>query len=212
MVEISSAKRLQMTRIQIQHHQRRDLRNGTSLWLDGSTPLIRCSRTPGKQRFDTGSSVPAFRAQRLLSAARKERTPHRRPPASPPRKHRREHRGLQFEIDTPLFELSRRIGRDMAERAWQRSMKAVRDLRSVVTREAIDCGWRNAKTLYLAGDAYGYRALRTEVDARERAGIPGDYLSGAEFARCSPRSHRAIFSALGAGESDAAAPVLFSGG
>lgn len=72
---------------------------------------------------------------------------------------------LQFEIDTPLFELAEKIGRDKAERAWLRSVKAVGDLRRLVKRERISCGWRDANTLYLAGNAYGYRALEGDRSA-----------------------------------------------
>jgi glycine/D-amino acid oxidase-like deaminating enzyme len=160
--------------------RRRDLRTGTPLWIDGASPLIRCSRAPGKQRFDTvivGAGISgAALAYRSRRKGKKLLIVDRRPPlhgstaASTAL--------LEFEIDTPLFELSKRIGRDKAERAWRRSLKAVRDLRSIVQREKISCGWRDAKSLYLAGDAFGYRALRKEVDARERAGIPGLYLSG----------------------------------
>jgi glycine/D-amino acid oxidase-like deaminating enzyme len=163
--------------------KRRDLRTGTPLWLDGSSPLIRCRRAPGKQRFDTvivGAGISgAALAYRLRRKGKKLLIVDRRPPlhgstaASTAL--------LQFEIDTPLFELARKIGRDKAERAWRRSLKAVRDLRQIVRREAIPCGWRDAKTLYLSGDAYGYRALQAEVEARERAGIPGAYLSGADL-------------------------------
>lgn len=86
---------------------------------------------------------------------------------------------LQFEIDTPLFELSRRIGRENAERAWRRSLAAVEDLRRLVKRERIQCGWRDARSLYLAGDAHGSRALKRETRARSVAGIPGEYLDHA---------------------------------
>ena len=39
-------------------------------------------------------------------------------------------------------------------------------------RERIDCGWRDAKTLYLAGDAYGYRALHERSRGAQSRGHP----------------------------------------
>jgi glycine/D-amino acid oxidase-like deaminating enzyme len=63
-------------------------------------------------------------------------------------------------------------------------VKAVGNLRRLVQRERIRCGWRDAKTLYLAGDAYGSRALKSEVDAREAANIPGAYLGGIQLQEC----------------------------
>lgn len=163
--------------------KRRDLRTGTPLWLDSSSPLIRCSRSPGKQRFDTvivGAGISgAALAYRLRRKGKKLLIVDRRPPlhgstaASTAL--------LAFEIDTPLFELSKRIGGNKAERAWRRSLKAVHQLRRIVEREAIECAWRDSKSLYLAGEAFGYPALQAEVEARERAGIPGKYLSSVEL-------------------------------
>ena len=163
--------------------KKRDLRTGMSIWLDGSSPLIRCSRLRGKQRFDTvivGAGISgAALAYRLRRKGKKLLIVDRRPPlhgstaASTSL--------LQFEIDTPLFELSRRIGRNRAERAWRRSLKAVRSLRKIVQMEAIHCGWRDSLSLYLAGDAYGHRALQKEVDARACAKIPGAFLTRSEL-------------------------------
>ena len=163
--------------------QKRDLRTGTSIWLDGSSLPIRCRRSPAKRRFDTvivGAGISgAALAYRLRRKGKKLLIVDRRPPlhgstaASTAL--------LEFEIDTPLFELSRRIGRDKAERAWRRSLRAVRSLRKIVQIEAIHCGWRDSSSLYLAGDAYGSRALQNEVVARERAKIPGAYFSRSEL-------------------------------
>ena len=64
--------------------KRRDLRTGTPLWLDGSSPLIRCSRAPGKQRFDTvivGAGISgAALAYRLRRKGKKLLVVDRRPP------------------------------------------------------------------------------------------------------------------------------------
>jgi len=84
---------------------------------------------------------------------------------------------LQFEIDLPLHRLARKIGRPAATRAYQRSVRAVQDLAALVHRERIRCAFGARESLYLAGDAYGARALAAEVEARERAGVPGAFLS-----------------------------------
>ena len=163
--------------------RKRDLRTGTSVWLDGSAELAGCQRVPARQRYDTvivGAGISgAALAYRLRRKGQRLLVLDRRPPlhgstaASTAL--------LQFEIDTPLFELSRRIGREKAERAWRRSLKAVGDLRKIVSRERIRCGWRDAATLYLAGNAYGSRALQKEMETRKRAGIAGDYLKGSQL-------------------------------
>ena len=85
---------------------------------------------------------------------------------------------LQFEIDMPLSQLSERMGAAKAARAWQRSWKATQRLIRLVETEGIRCGFRRADTLYLAGDSMGFRGLKTEMAARHRAGLPGEYLDG----------------------------------
>lgn len=91
---------------------------------------------------------------------------------------------LQFEIDLPLTALAERLGLARARRAWQRSLAAVYALGRLIDREGIRCGFAHRQSLYLAGDAYGHRALRREAQARSEADLPGRFLeSGALAAR-----------------------------
>lgn len=87
---------------------------------------------------------------------------------------------ILHELDTPLHALAREIGRPRAERVWRRSAKAVHSLLGI--SPDIGCGLRASNSLYLAGDVYGSRFLRTEADARRRAGLDADYLSATELA------------------------------
>ena len=84
---------------------------------------------------------------------------------------------LQWEIDLPLTELARRIGPTDAARAYRRSFRALTDLQRIVAEEKIICGLKAKRSLYLAGDAFGHRALEAEAEARRAAGLPSDYLS-----------------------------------
>ena len=84
---------------------------------------------------------------------------------------------IQHEIDLPLFELSRQIGRAKAERAWRRSVRAVEDLVARIGALGIDCAMAPKRALYLAGDSYGSRALAMEAEARAAAGIAHELLS-----------------------------------
>lgn len=88
---------------------------------------------------------------------------------------------LQWEIDLPLTELSRQIGPAKAKRAYQRSRKAVDDLKRIVAGERIVCGLHDKATLYLAGDAYGWRALETEAEARAATGLESEFLKAADL-------------------------------
>jgi len=86
---------------------------------------------------------------------------------------------LQFEIDVPLIKLREKIGHAKAARAWLRSYRATQDLVKLVRSEGIHCGLERRNTLYLAGNHLGSRALKHENKARNRLGLPGQYLTAA---------------------------------
>ena len=89
---------------------------------------------------------------------------------------------IQHEIDIPLHKLAGMIGAEKANRAWQRSARAVEQLSRLVTDLALSCGFERKKTLFLAGTEYGSRALRREVEAREAARMEATFLDGATLA------------------------------
>lgn len=88
---------------------------------------------------------------------------------------------ITFELDLPLHLLARMTGVERAVGAWRHSLGALARLRQLVEDERISCGWSDRASLYLAGTAHGYRALRTEVVMRQAHGIPGRYLTGGEL-------------------------------
>ncbi|SMO85607.1 NAD(P)/FAD-dependent oxidoreductase [Paracoccus laeviglucosivorans] len=89
---------------------------------------------------------------------------------------------IQHEIDVPLHQLARQIGDAQAARAWQRSVRAVRDLLRLADRLGIDCDMQAKQALYLCGDRMGNRAMQAELEARQAAGIAGEYLAQTELA------------------------------
>ncbi|NQE61378.1 FAD-binding oxidoreductase [Caulobacter sp. RHG1] len=86
---------------------------------------------------------------------------------------------LQWEIDLPLTTLTQKIGVANAKRAYLRSRQAVDALKQIVAEERIVCGLKDKSSLYLAGDAYGCRALEAEADARAAIGLDSQSLSAA---------------------------------
>jgi glycine/D-amino acid oxidase-like deaminating enzyme len=88
---------------------------------------------------------------------------------------------LQFEIDVPLISLSEKIGHTNAARAWLRSYRATQDLVTLVRSEGIRCRLEPRKALYVAGNRLGSRALKRESKARNRLGLPGEYVSAARL-------------------------------
>ena len=163
--------------------QRRDLRTGRALWAESSglgVPIAVPSQDIFTDVAVIGAGISgALMARELLRRGHDVVLLDRRLPlhgstmASTAL--------LQFEIDVPLSKLAERIGVRKANRAWRRSFRAVQGLADIVAHERIRCGFRQRSSLYLAGTEYGSRALRAEVDARERAGLPGRYVDRAEL-------------------------------
>lgn len=83
---------------------------------------------------------------------------------------------LQFEIDTPLIELSRKIGKSDAARAWWRSAQAVRALQERVGSLQIKCGLAERSTLYLPGNVLGIGQLKHEAAARQKLGLRSTFI------------------------------------
>jgi glycine/D-amino acid oxidase-like deaminating enzyme len=85
---------------------------------------------------------------------------------------------IEYELDTLLTTLTRRIGLKNAVRVWCRSRLAV-DAIAARTRElGIACDLEEHDNLYLAGAKSGARALQREAAARRRAGFQTEYLDG----------------------------------
>lgn len=156
---------------------KRDLRTGRPVWADSAglgVPVHPLKQAISVDVCIIGAGISAAFVARELSQDHSVAILDRRPPlmgstvASTAM--------LQWEIDLPLIELSRRIGEPDAARAYLRSRKAVDDLKRIVAEERIRCGLKAKGALYLAGDAYGHRALEVEGEARRSLGLNSDYL------------------------------------
>jgi glycine/D-amino acid oxidase-like deaminating enzyme len=88
---------------------------------------------------------------------------------------------VQHEIDQPLSKLSRRIGKNRAERAWRRSRLAVGNLAARIAELGIDCRMAERPSLYLAGNLLAPEALRAEGEARNAAGLYSAYLTAGDL-------------------------------
>src|SRR6185436_2593772 len=84
---------------------------------------------------------------------------------------------VAYEVDAPIIELQRKIGKRAAARAWQRSRLAVAALQAFFRERGLQAQSRDA--LYLAGTSYGARALRQEAKLRQAAGIDTEFLNRA---------------------------------
>jgi glycine/D-amino acid oxidase-like deaminating enzyme len=85
---------------------------------------------------------------------------------------------LQYEIDTPLVELTERIGHDRAVTAYRASENSVRAFEPLVAELDDSCGLIARSSLYLASEENDVETFRAECDARRAMGIDAQFLSG----------------------------------
>lgn len=162
--------------------RKRDLRSGRSLWADSA--FLGVPVRPLKQAISVdvaivGAGISGALMAHELSRDHEVAVLDRRPPLT----------GstvastalLQWEIDLPLTALAKKIGDADARRAYLRSRRAVDDLGRILADEQIRCGFQRRKALYLAGDAYGRRALEAEAEARAAIGLDSRFLTAAEL-------------------------------
>ncbi|WP_234188873.1 FAD-binding oxidoreductase [Shinella sp. NM-101] len=164
--------------------RQRDLHESRPLWADSPRISLRTRRSPQRQDYDciiVGAGISgALAAHALADGKRSVLVVDRREPvhgstlASTAM--------IQHEIDVPLHRLAGMIGVDKAQRAWQRSARAVEQLTRIVADAGLSCGFERKKTLFLAGDAYGRRALQAELEARQAAGIEAELVDAAQLA------------------------------
>ena len=164
--------------------RQRDLHESRPLWASSPRISLRTRQRPSRADYDViviGAGISgALTAHALADGRRSILVVDRRRPvhgstlASTAM--------IQHEIDIPLSRLSGMIGGPKARRAWQRSARAVERLSEIVADLGLPCGFERRQTLFLAGEAYGNRALQEEVEARHAAGIAAEFLDAAALA------------------------------
>lgn len=82
---------------------------------------------------------------------------------------------LQYEIDTPLHELTGMVGRKNAERAYQLCGRAITALGKLAKKLGVS-EFEYRKSLFFAAYKKDVEALRQEFDARKKAGFELEYL------------------------------------
>jgi len=88
---------------------------------------------------------------------------------------------LQYEIDQPLGELSRQIGRADAERAYRLCHDSIDAIESLAKRVGANCGFRRKKSVYLASRKSHQRMLAEECRKRQEMGIAVELLDAEDI-------------------------------
>ena len=92
---------------------------------------------------------------------------------------------LQYEIDTPLSELARRIGEPDAGRAYRLGLEAIGEIETLVRELGGDCGFEHRPSLQFASSRRDVQKLREEHAVQRRHGFDVDYLEAADLERIS---------------------------
>jgi len=160
--------------------QNRQVRQSKPYWQQTPRITVTTRQKPARKAYDViivGAGISgALIAQALMDGKRNIAIVDRRQPvfgstmASTAM--------LQHEIDVPLFKLKTRLPAAHAERIWLRSADSVEALIKLTSDLGISCSMQRKKALYLAGDAYGARALGLEVEARKAIGLHAEFLDG----------------------------------
>jgi len=78
---------------------------------------------------------------------------------------------LQYEIDVPLCELTEKIGREDAERAYWLCHGSIDQLEKIIRELGGGCDFQRKHSVYLASNEDDLPMLEEEFQAREQAGI-----------------------------------------
>ncbi len=169
----------------------RDLRTGRPVWAARRRPYVPSQALTRDLTADVivvGSGISgAMIADALSDAGQRVVVVDRRPPfsGSTPASTAL----LQYEIDVPLTHLSRKVGRQCAERIWRRSYLALSALRNRVAHLGLKGDVEECCSLYLDGNLLDPEALAAEGDARRGVGF--------EVTSLSPRQVKARYGITG---------------
>ncbi len=106
---------------------------------------------------------------------------------------------LQYEIDVPMYELADMIGEEGAATCYKAGIQAIKDLRDLVKKLDIDCGFTMKESLYLAHSKKASRWLRKEFAIRQKHQLGVQWLEAAEVReKYGLVSHGAILSEVAA--------------
>lgn len=158
--------------------RKRDLRTGTSYWMSRSMPRVPTTRLTRDIETDVlvvGAGISGALVAEALSKDHRVVIVDRRGPVqgSTPASTAL----VEYEIDTPLTHLARKIGAADAARAWRRSHLALHSLYARTHALQIKCDVIRRDTLYLAGNVLNADGLEREAEARRSVGFESDLLS-----------------------------------
>jgi glycine/D-amino acid oxidase-like deaminating enzyme len=89
---------------------------------------------------------------------------------------------LQYEIDLHLIDLTKKIGRQDAERAYRICHDSIDGIEAMVRELEVECVFQRKKSVYLGVKESDAKVLRGECAARQAMGIAVEYLEPEDIA------------------------------
>lgn len=165
------------------------LRSGTSVWQAAPRKPagFACVSPQAGMRLKADAVIVgagitgAFAAERLTREGRSVVVIDRRRPASGSTT--ASTAMLQWELDASLLELEDALGFEAAAMICGDGMRAVKAIGELDERFGLDCGYRRARSVMLAGTSLDPADLKEEKRLRELAGAETRYLDAGELAK-----------------------------
>ncbi len=88
---------------------------------------------------------------------------------------------LQYEIDIPLYELSKKIGKAGAVASYKACSDSIDKLDDLVKQINSDCGFKKKQSLYSATSKKDLKWMKSEFEIRKENGFDVSWLSGEEI-------------------------------
>lgn len=163
--------------------KKRDLRTGVTVW-QAKTPKIPLDSIKKPHPFYevvvVGAGISgALSTFSLCDGKRKVLVVDRRSPATGSTS--ASTALIQWEVDVPLGELCRKVGKARAVAAYKETHRAVQRLARLIKAEKIPCDFHKRDTLLLAGSEMGPLALKNETALRRRNALPSRFLDADEL-------------------------------
>jgi glycine/D-amino acid oxidase-like deaminating enzyme len=162
-----------------------DLKSGQTFWEARTPRMLRTSRQPARDFYDiviVGAGISGALAADALAGLGGHmlivdgRTPGAGSTSASTAL-------IQWEIDEPLGALSGKVGRKRAVASYQAARRAVATLSRKISSERLACDFRARKSLLIAGDAMGGKALEREAALRRRWHLPSEFVDRQTLAR-----------------------------
>ena len=110
---------------------------------------------------------------------------------------------LQYEVDTPLFELIRMVGEKKAVRSYQLCLEAIYGIERLVHELGDGCDFERKRSLYLASCNDDVQILQREYSVRTRNGIKLELLGREAIRETFQLDYPAALLSFDAGQVDA---------